>query len=137
MPLPRPTGMNEYTTPQQQQPLQNLPQVYQQGQPGPGWQQPPSYGPPQPWQQPYPQPVQVAPRSPALGLIVSFFLPGVGSMMAGRTGKGIGILCGYFVGWLLCFVFIGFIVMPAFWIWGLIAGYADAVDWNRAHGIVS
>lgn len=126
--------MNDYTAPYQQQ---NLPQPYQQGQPGAGWQAP-SYGAPQQWQQPYyPQFAQVAPRSPALGLIVSFFLPGVGSMMAGKTGKGIGILCGYFVGWLLCLVLIGFVVMPAFWIWGLVAGYTDAVDWNRVHGIIS
>jgi len=101
---------------------------------------------PAPYQQPYPQqypppgwqpPVQVAPRSPALGLIVSFFLPGVGSMMAGKTGKGIGILAGYMFGWLLCLVFIGFIVMPIFWIWGMVAAYRDAVAWNRERGIIS
>ena len=58
-------------------------------------------------------------------------------MMAGKTGKGIGIMIGYFVGWLLCLVLIGFIVMPAFWIWGIVAAYMDAVAWNRAHGIIS
>lgn len=131
--------MDEYTTPYSQP--RNLPQPYQQGQPGPDWRQYPpsqaSYGVPQPYQHPYPQPVQVAPRSPALGLIVSIFLPGVGSMMAGKTGKGIGILCGYLAGWLLTLVLLGFIVMPAFWIWGLVAAYTDAVSWNREHGIVS
>jgi TM2 domain-containing membrane protein YozV len=101
---------------------------------------------PSQYQQPYPQqypppgwqpPMQVAPRSPAVGLIVSFFLPGVGSMMAGKTRKGIGILVGYMVGWLLCLVLIGFIVMPIFWIWGMVAAYRDAVAWNREHGIIS
>lgn len=101
---------------------------------------------PGPYQQPYPQqypppgwqpPAQVAPRSPALGLIVSVFLPGVGSMMAGKTGKGIGILAGYMLGWLLCLVLIGFIVMPVFWIWGMVAAYRDAVAWNRERGIIS
>ena len=122
------------------------PQEYDQRQQRPAtpdqWQQPrtpPGYlsaqQQPYGYQQPYGQqyPVQVAPRSPALGLIVSFFLPGVGSMMAGKTGKGIGIL----IGWLLCLVLVGFVVMPAFWIWGLVAAYRDAVAWNRAHGIVS
>ena len=92
--------------------------------------QPPLYGAQQQW-------LQVAPKSPAAGLVVSIFLPGVGSMMAGKTGKGIGILVGWLIGWLLCLVLIGFLVMPAFWIWGLVAGYQDAVWWNRAHGIVS
>ena len=96
-------------------------QPYAQQYPPPGWQ---------------PRP-QVAPRSPALGLIVSIFLPGVGSMMAGKTGKGIGILIGYMIGWLLCLVLIGFLIMPVFWIWGMVAAYGDAVAWNREHGIVS
>lgn len=154
--------MSDYVDPYQDQTReqpQNLPQPYQSPaqyqQPGPAahyppppqhqqqyqqQQQPPHYAQQQQGQQlqqPYPQPVQVAPRSPALGLIVSIFIPGVGSMMAGQTGKGIGILIGYLVGWLLTLVIIGFVVMPAFWIWGLVAAYMDAVAWNRAHGIVS
>lgn len=88
-------------------------------------------------QQQYGYPQQVAPRSPALGLLVSFFLPGVGSMIAGRVGKGTGILVGYVVGWFLCVILIGFIIMPAFWIWGLVAGYTDTVAWNRERGIIS
>lgn len=106
--------MNDYPNPYQSQPYeqpqqygqpQNLPQSYQspaqQQRQGPDSQysppQPPPYAPEQ-WHQPYPQSVQVAPRSPALGLIVSIFIPGVGSMMAGQTGKGIGILAGYLLG---------------------------------------
>lgn len=122
-----------------------------QGQPQPGPQppylpqlpgqfpQPQAWqGPPGQWRQPYPpRPMLVSPKSPALGLVVSFFFPGVGSMIAGKAGKGIGILIGYFIGLVLCFVLIGFIVAPAFWIWGMVAGYSDAVSWNRAHGILS
>ena len=117
----------------------------------PQWQQPaqPSYPPapqqpqyqPQPYAQ-YPPPQyqqypQVAPKSAALGLIVSIFIPGVGSMMAGKVGEGIGILAGWLIGWFLCLVLIGFVIMPVFWIWGLVAAYQDAVKWNRDHGIVS
>lgn len=94
-------------------------------------QQPPPYGPPQPGYG------VVAPKSPAVGLLVSIFLPGVGSMMADRVGKGVGILIGYLVSYLLMFVLIGFIMVPAFWIWGLVAAYTDAQDWNREHGIIS
>lgn len=95
---------------------------------------------PQPYQPQYPprqwQP-QVAPKSPALGLIVSVFLPGVGSMMAGRAGKGTGILAGYLAGCLLCLVVIGLVIAPVFWVWGLVAAHGDAVRWNAEHGIIS
>lgn len=80
---------------------------------------------------------QVSPRSPALGLIVSIFLPGVGSMMAGHVGKGVGILIGYIIGAILSVVIVGIFIAIPLWIWGLVAGYQDAVSWNRAHGIIS
>ncbi len=40
-------------------------------------------------------PIQVAPKNPALALLVSFFVPGLGSMVNGEVGKGVGILIGY------------------------------------------
>ena len=103
---------------------------------------PPSFQPQQGGQvQPYgyqqPGPVQVAPLSPALGLIVSIFLPGVGSMMAGKTGKGVGILIGWLIGCCCASSSSGSFIMPVFWIWGMVAAYTDAVRWNREHGIIS
>jgi len=81
--------------------------------------------------------IQVDSRSPALGMLVSVFLPGAGCMMAGKADKGINILICYVTGWVLCLVLVGFVIMPAFWIWGMVAAYRDAVAWNAAHRLVS
>lgn len=122
-------------TPPQWQGQQRPAQYAQPYPPQGNWPQQGGQVQPYGYQQPGPAPV--APRSPALGLIVSIFLPGVGSMMAGKTGKGVGILIGWLIGWLLCLVLIGLVIMPVFWIWGMVAAYTDAVGWNRDHGIVS
>jgi TM2 domain-containing membrane protein YozV len=123
---------------------------------GQGWQppagqayQPPpgqSPYPPAPYQQPYPpgywagypgQPMQVVPKNAAVALLISFLLPGVGSMYAGKTNTGIGILVGYIISWVLVIVFIGILGIIAFWVWGMIDAYQAAQAWNRARGIES
>ena len=53
--------------------------------------------------------MMVAPKNPAVSLLASFFLPGLGSMINGEVGKGVGILIGYLVSFVLLFVFIGII----------------------------
>jgi TM2 domain-containing membrane protein YozV len=100
-------------------------------------QQPPSqavYG--------QPQYGATAPRKePAISLLLSFFFPGVGSIINGDTGKGVGILLGYFgsifFGFLLSFIIIGIFLFPVafgLWIWGMVDGYQGAVNFNRRHG---
>ena len=88
--------------------------------------------------QPYPvgHPV-VAPRNPAVSLIVSFFLPGVGSMINGDVGTGIAILLIWLVSIPLLFVFIGFFTLIGAFIWGLVDAYQGARRWNARHGIIS
>lgn len=101
----------------------------------------PTYGPPGPGQfaaSTYgASPYRVAPKSPGLALLASFFIPGLGSMMNGDAGKGIGILLGYIVSWFLVIIFIGFIGIFGFWVWGLVDAYQGARKWNAAHGIIS
>jgi TM2 domain-containing membrane protein YozV len=83
----------------------------------------------------------VAPKNPAVSLIVSFFLPGIGSMINGDVGIGVTIL----LLWLLAIgrdiTVLGLIVgVPlgiAMFIWGLIDAYQGAQRWNRRHGIIS
>jgi hypothetical protein len=55
----------------------------------------------------------------------------------GKVGKGVGILLGYILGAILTIFIVGIIIAIPLWIWGMVAGYQDAVAWNRAHGIIS
>jgi TM2 domain-containing membrane protein YozV len=83
-----------------------------------------------------PQPV-VAPKSPAIGVLLSVFIPGLGSIVNGNAGIGVTILILNLLGWFLAFALIGIPIAIGTWIWGLIDGYLSAQKWNRAHGIIS
>jgi TM2 domain-containing membrane protein YozV len=97
---------------------------------------------PAPYQQPYPaggyqQPTQIVPKNAGVALLISFFLPGVGSLYAGKTTTGVIILIGYIISWILTIVLIGFVGVFGFWLWGMIDSYQAAQSWNRARGIES
>jgi TM2 domain-containing membrane protein YozV len=79
----------------------------------------------------------VAPKNPAVSLIVSFFIPGVGSMINGDVGTGVAILILYIVGIGLAFFLIGIPILIGAWIWGMIDAYQGAQRWNARHGILS
>lgn len=79
----------------------------------------------------------VAPKNPGISLIVSFFLPGVGSMLNGSIVKGLFILFGFLLSCASMIVLIGLFTAPVFWIWGLIDAYQGAQLWNARHGIIS
>ncbi len=118
------------------------------------WQQPqdktqpqeqaqPQYGimpaqPPQ-WVQPQYQgmPAVVAPKNPALAVILSLFIPGLGSMVNGRAGGGVTILLLYLLGVALSIILIGIPIAIGVWIWGMVDAHKAAQEWNRAHGIIS
>jgi TM2 domain-containing membrane protein YozV len=94
---------------------------------------------PQFQQAPLSQPAQqiILPKNPALGVILSFFIPGLGSIVNGSTGRGVAILGLYVFGWILAFFLIGIPILIGAFIWGLVDGYLSAQRWNQAHGIVS
>ena len=79
----------------------------------------------------------VAPKNPAVSLIASFFIPGLGSMLNGEVGKGIGILIGYFACIFLFFLIVPLLVAVGLWVWGMVDAYHGAQQWNRRHGILS
>jgi TM2 domain-containing membrane protein YozV len=83
------------------------------------------------------QPVMVAPKSPAGSVLLSIFVPGLGSMVNGNAGVGVTILILNIIGWILAIVLIGIPLAFGSWIWGLVDAYQSAQRWNRAHGIVS
>lgn len=93
----------------------------------------------QPYQgQPYPaQQYQVAPKSPAVSVLCSVFIPGLGSMVAGNAGIGVLILMLYIVGVIGSAFLIGIPLAIGMWIWGLVNAHSSAVRWNKQHGIIS
>lgn len=60
----------------------------------------------------------------AAGIILNFFIPGVGSLVIGQSGQGIAQLLLYFFGMIFTFTLIGAVIglpmMLAAWIWGLV-----------------
>lgn len=57
------------------------------------------------------------------GLLVNvFFLPGVGSLIGGKTNAGVLQLLMFVLGLPLCLVVVGFPMMIGAWIWGLVSG---------------
>jgi TM2 domain-containing membrane protein YozV len=79
----------------------------------------------------------VTAKNPGLSVLASFFLPGLGSIINGDIAKGIGIMVGYVVSYLLVIVLIGFLGIFGFWVWGLVDAYQGARLWNARHGIIS
>jgi TM2 domain-containing membrane protein YozV len=83
------------------------------------------------------QPVTVAPKSPAVSVLLSVFIPGLGSMVNDNARTGVTILILNILGWLLAIVLIGIPLAIGTWIWGMVDAYQSAQRWNRAHGIIS
>lgn len=89
--------------------------------------------------------VTVAPKSPGLALVASFFFPGLGSLINGDVGKGLAIFFGWTISTFLAVAtmwifFLGLIFTPfilGFFIWGMVDAYTGAQKWNLRHGIVS
>ena len=83
----------------------------------------------------------VAPKSPILHGLASFFIAGLGTMLAGRPVRGLLILGMAVINWLLFFIpFIGlFFIITGFGItvFSVIHGYLSAVKWNARHGVIS
>ena len=73
-------------------------------------------------------------KNPILSLVLSLVLPGLGTIINGETGKGIGIMVGFFVACILIVVLIGLAAAPAVWAYGLYDAYQGAKKWNVAHG---
>lgn len=62
-------------------------------------------------------------KEPAVALLLSFFLPGVGQIYNGDIGKGIAFMIGF---WVLVWIGIGLV----FWIWAMIDAYQSATNIN-------
>ena len=144
-------GTPQYGTPQYGTPPYGSPQPGGQFDPGQYGAQPfygaeYAYGAQQPYgmqsyggqpygMQAYGQFPPAARKDPALMLVASLLVPGLGTMLVGRVGRGVGILAGYLVGALLSVILIGLPIMFGFWIWGMVDAYQGAKDHNARHGL--
>ena len=79
----------------------------------------------------------VAPKSPGLALLCSFFVPGLGQLVNGDAGKGVLMFVGYLLSFALMVVLVGFLTAPAIWVWGMVDAYQGAQRWNLQHGVIS
>jgi TM2 domain-containing membrane protein YozV len=57
-----------------------------------------------------------------VGLVLNLCIPGAGSLVAGKPGPGIAQLAMLIAGLPLCFVFVGFPIVFASWLWALMTG---------------
>ncbi|MBA4761906.1 hypothetical protein [Sphingomonas sp.] len=75
----------------------------------------------------------------AVAIILNFFIPGVGSLVIGKTGAGIAQLIIYFVGLAFAITVIGVIIggpmMLGAWIWGLVTAATHVDEPVQVHVI--
>lgn len=69
-------------------------------------------------------------KSPGLSAVLSFLIVGLGQIYNGQIGKGIVLIICYVISILLCFVLIGFILVPILWIYGIYDAYNTAKKIN-------
>jgi TM2 domain-containing membrane protein YozV len=77
--------------------------------------------------------VYVPAKNPGVAVLMSFFLPGAGSLYAGSTAAGVVLLICWFVSWLFMLA-----AIPAFlivWILGMATAYGAAVKFNQRNGV--
>jgi TM2 domain-containing membrane protein YozV len=113
-----------------EQPAPQYREQYTPGQQAQEWAPLPLYG-----QEMYG--MTVAPKNPGVSVLLSVFIPGLGSMVNDNVRVGVAILVLNIIGWILAIVLIGIPLAIGTWIWGLVDAYQSAQRWNRAHGIIS
>lgn len=89
-----------------------------------------------PYRQMQPAPI-VKPKNPGAAAVLSFLFPGLGQIMNGGIGTGIAMVVLTVFAWISLMFLIGFILLPAMYIWSIVEAYTKAKRWNAAHGIIS
>lgn len=86
----------------------------------------------------------MAPKNAVVSLVLSFIIPGLGTILNGETTKGAVILGAYLLSIMLtitlAFVVVGLAFFPVamgIWVFGLVDAYRGANKFNVAHGLVS
>ena len=69
-------------------------------------------------------------KNPGVAAVLSFFWAGLGQIYNGQLMKGIGFIVLYAFSVLLCFVLIGFLILPIVWFIGIWDAYSTAKSYN-------
>jgi TM2 domain-containing membrane protein YozV len=69
-------------------------------------------------------------KSVGIAVLLSFVIPGAGQMYLGKIGKGILLFVLAGISAILCFLFIGFLLLPIIWIYSIYDAYKSAKDYN-------
>ena len=106
-----------------------------------GYQQAPGH---QPGMHGAPGQMTVAPKSPALMALASFFVDGLGQALNGNVAKGAIIFVCMVFGWTITYLTMGILIGFLFWpvmaclhLWQVYDAYKGAQKWNLQHGIIS
>jgi len=75
-------------------------------------------------------------KNPGLAAVLSFFIIGVGQIYNGQIGKGIGMLIGGYLCFILSFLIIPAIIGLIIYIWGIYDAYDTAKKINSGEIIV-
>ena len=73
-------------------------------------------------------------KSPALAVLLSFLLPGLGQIYNDQAQKGIYFLVAAVVSSILIVLLIGLLTTPVIWIWSMVDAYQVADRKNKAMG---
>ncbi len=76
-------------------------------------------------------------KNAGLAAVLSFLWTGLGQIYNGQIGKGILFMVAQFVNFWLLFVLIGFLTVPAFWIYGMVDAYRTAERINRGEVVTA
>jgi TM2 domain-containing membrane protein YozV len=76
------------------------------------------------------RPRDVEIKSTGLGILLSFLLPGLGHLYAGKINKGLVILIVYVIMWAASYFIIPLFVAFILWIWAMVDVYGIIKEYN-------
>ena len=74
-------------------------------------------------------------KSPALAVLLSFLLPGLGQIYNDEAQKGVYFIIAVVVSSLAIIIVIGLLTTPVIWIWSMVDAYKVADRKNKAMGV--
>lgn len=70
-------------------------------------------------------------KDPGIAAVLSFFVSGLGQIYNGEIGKGIAFMVVQLVNFALVFVLVGFLTLPAVWLFAIYDAYKSAERINE------